>query len=273
MNVRIEFDSNEKSAYLSSLCPSKISAKAEDLVECDAASTCGSDSDSVVLFEHTRPQSSFVCGSSVIFRNLVPSVLADDISRAIESFGMDVMVNCPSFNMVDESVSGEVHEFNFGFSTIGLSSPDEAILLNFLIQSHGIDELLCRSKFARSDEDETTLVDSDEATDDEMMISGFSDIESLPDSGAAVSVEMFASAQENLSAEAAECILRDYLSAYGGIDSLVVSPRIEEFNQSLNCCFQAVCQLSAPAPLGPGFGSGQRVLLDGSRVEICVSLL
>lgn len=145
IGLKIEFDSRERSDIESYDFPSRISAEAQDLIDCDAASTCGSDCDSVVMFDSERVHSSFVCGSSVIFRNLHPGILAEDVSKVIEGLGVLARVNCPSF-CVPSADGGGVREFNFGFCSIKLSSPEEATLVNFMIQSVGIEELLCQTR-------------------------------------------------------------------------------------------------------------------------------
>lgn len=144
MDLRIEFSSHASSpANGGAYAPKRIAAIAEDLAECDAISTCASDTDSVVLFDDSKPQSTFVCGCSVVFRNLHPSVLAATIIESLVSLSMEGRVSCPSFQVSDGR--GEVSEFNFGFCTVELSTSDEAVLLNFLIQSAGVDSLLCGS--------------------------------------------------------------------------------------------------------------------------------
>ena len=157
MDLRIEFPSHASvSAIGQIVAPKRIAAVAEDLVECEAVSTCASDSESVILFDDSKPQSTFVCGSSVVFRNLHPSVLASTIRDSLETFSIEGQVNCPSFHVGDGK--GGLSEFNFGFCTVELSSSDEAVLLNFLIQSTGADGLLCGSPRTKSSEDELFLL-------------------------------------------------------------------------------------------------------------------
>jgi len=143
INLRVEFNDARKSTSSASTVPTRISGVADDLAECDAVSTCPSDSDSVVLFESSSPQSSFVCGSSVIFRNLRPEILPEDVLRWVQSTGMNGEVNCPSFEVV--GADGKPKPFNFGFCTVKLSAHEEAVLLNFLLHSTGLDEVLCLS--------------------------------------------------------------------------------------------------------------------------------
>jgi hypothetical protein len=145
IGLKIEFDCLDRSESELYEFPSRISAEAQDLIDCDAASTCGSDCESVVMFDAARVHSSFVCGSSVIFRNLHPGILARDVSQLIEGLGVRAGVNCPSF-CVSSSDNGEAREFNFGFCSIKLSCPEEATLVNFMIQSVGIEELLCQTR-------------------------------------------------------------------------------------------------------------------------------
>lgn len=141
INLRVEFDRTEKLTEHHNNIPTRISGDANDLAECDAASTCPSDTESVVLFDSSFPQSTFVCGSSVIFRNLRPEIEEGDLSKWIKSTGMMGELVFPSFNVVSPDAS--INVFNFGFCTIRLSAPEEAVLLNFLLHSAGLDELLC----------------------------------------------------------------------------------------------------------------------------------
>jgi hypothetical protein len=145
IGLKIEFDSRDQCDSESYDFPSRISAEAKDLIDCDAASTCGSDCESVVMFDSARVHSSFVCGSSVIFRNLHPCILARDVSQAVEGLGVLARVNCPSFSVAAADNSG-TREFNFGYCSIKLSCPEEATLLNFMMQSVGIEELLCQTR-------------------------------------------------------------------------------------------------------------------------------
>ena len=140
INLRVEFHDGRKQSSASTI-PTRISGVADDLAECDAISTCPSDSESVVLFDSSSPQSTFVCGSSVIFRNLRPEVLSGDVLRWVRSTGMDGEVNCPTFEVVDAEGSAKL--FNFGFCTVRLSAHEEAVLLNFLLHSMGLDEVMC----------------------------------------------------------------------------------------------------------------------------------
>ena len=167
IDLKVEFDSSLKDGVNSSfesstgLIPTRISAAADGLVECDAASTCPSDSDSVLLFESSMPQACFVAGSSVIFRNLRPSVTSAQIENAVLSLGIPVTANCPSFTVVDPQDSSDTQEFNFGFATVALSSPEEAILVNFMLHSFGTDELLCSTPLSSIvDEEDGDFPDS-----------------------------------------------------------------------------------------------------------------
>ena len=141
INLRIEFDSAGKIIRNFTTIPVRISGIADDLAGCDAVSTCASDSESVVLFDCAFPQSTMVCGSSVIFRNLRPETQIDDVTRWLQSTGMIGELNFPSFNVVENDGSTVV--FNFGFCSVLLAAPEEAVLLNFLLHSTGLDEVLC----------------------------------------------------------------------------------------------------------------------------------
>jgi hypothetical protein len=139
VDIRIQFENSQKLITTDRDLPSRISGSAEDLADCDAVSTCPSDSESVVLFDATSPQSAFVCGSSVIFRNLRPEVLTVDVASWLQSVGFQGEINCPTFQVMDSE--GRAKEFNFGFCTVRVSAPEEAVLLNYVIHSTGLDEL------------------------------------------------------------------------------------------------------------------------------------
>jgi hypothetical protein len=141
INLRVEFDQTGLLVSSPKNVPTRISGNAEDLAECEAASTCASDSESVVLFDSALPQSTKVCGSSVIFRNLRPEIGEEDITKWIKSTGIVGEIIFPSFNVVNPD--GSVRAFNFGFCTIRFSAPEEAVLLNFLLHSSGFEEVLC----------------------------------------------------------------------------------------------------------------------------------
>lgn len=139
MDLRVQFAHCELSSGALPNFPSRISGAAEDLADCDAASTCPSDSDSIILFDSSSTGSSFVCGSSVIFRNLYPRVLTEDFVHWMESLAICAEINCPSFHVQD--ATGSMNEFNFGFCAVRLSSPEEAVSLNYIINSLGLGEL------------------------------------------------------------------------------------------------------------------------------------
>jgi hypothetical protein len=141
ITVQVEFDRSDKLMSHGENVPRRISGTADDLAECDAVSTCASDNDSVVLFDSSTPQSTFVCGSSVVFRNLRPEILAEDVDQWVKSTGVRGEINCPCFEVVHST--GRIECFNFGFCTVRLSAPEEAVLLNFLLHSTGLDETLC----------------------------------------------------------------------------------------------------------------------------------
>lgn len=139
MELRVQFAQCELGSSTLPNFPSRISGAAEDLADCDAASTCPSDSDSVILFDSLAQGMSFVCGSSVIFRNLHPKILTCDFVTWMDSIGICGEINCPSFQVQD--ATGSMREFNFGFCAVRLSSPEEAVSLNYLIHSLGLEEL------------------------------------------------------------------------------------------------------------------------------------
>jgi hypothetical protein len=199
VNFVVEFNTDNQAEKRLVTVPRRISAPAEDLLDCDAASTCASETESVILFDEESRQTSFVCGSSVIFRNLNPHVLAEDIKRAIESFGVVSDVNCPSF-VIERSVYEDVvQEFNFGFASVTVSSPDEAALLNFLLQSTGLDYAL----FKQTPSDTESLAPDGDVFDDSIgLISS-------------ISIELLREDCGELTLETAERIFRDYLSRSG----------------------------------------------------------
>lgn len=156
MDLKVEFEYVKFESDLRSVQPSRISAQAMDLTEWDAASTCPSDNESVLLFDSSRVQTCFVVGSSVIFRNLKPSVSGIEIDRVVKSLGIVVRANCPMFQVAQVGLS-EISDFNFGFATILLSGPEEATLLNFMLHSHGMDE-----QFTVPNDDELDDLDFDD---------------------------------------------------------------------------------------------------------------
>lgn len=139
------------------LLPSMITADAVDLIDCEVASTCGSDTDPVVLFDVLKEPTSWVMGVNVLIRNLHPDVCAGLIDETLKSrIGIQACsIHCPSFRVArmispttnhDEHQPSEFMEFNFGFAVISLSHVDEATTLNYIIDSDGgVDEFFLSS--------------------------------------------------------------------------------------------------------------------------------
>ena len=215
VNFKIEF-------HTQSGTPQRISAPAEDLLDCDAASTCASESESVVLFDELSQELTFVCGSSVIFRNLKPGVLAEDIRRVIGSFGIIATVHCPSFILNGDTHDANIREFNFGFASVALSSPDEASLLNFLLLSTGLDDLSFKdgsiSTAASRDIQPEVFFDDSLAT------------------RSSISVELLRDS-DVITSETAELIIREYLSKNGLILTSL------EIISVISSGFRAICQV------------------------------
>lgn len=246
MNIRVEFGTSASDVHPSLPFPSTICATAQDVAECDAASTCASDSDSVVFFDQYREESVFVCGSSVILRNLHPSILSHHISNAMESLGIMATINCPSFQVCDSS-SG-IREFNFGFSTLAFSNPEEATLVNFMIQTTGIEELLYGNESPAS-----------EASDEKSWI------EVMEESVTTTSqISLKVESSKDISLDAAETIVREYLNGYGEVDSIIVTPYSSSYR-----VFGAVCMIEGN--IGPE-QRDRRMSIDAfPHVEIFVS--
>lgn len=126
------------------LVPNRITSNASDLIDCDVASTCGSDTDQVVLLDSQSELSSSVMGSSLVIRNLHPDMNSSMIESRLRSrLGIEALsVHCPTF-LVDQPMGhhllpkSESTEFNFGFAIIMVSSVGEAVNLNYIIQSDG----------------------------------------------------------------------------------------------------------------------------------------
>lgn len=157
-NARITVELVRRTTPVSSLdnldlLPSLITADAVDLLDCEVASTCGSDTDPVVLFDVQKESESWVIENKVLIRNLHPDVCADLIERTIKSrIGMRVSsLQCPSF-WVSQCGRQPHHtnssEFNFGFAVISLANVDEAINLNYILHSHGgVDQFFLSKEF------------------------------------------------------------------------------------------------------------------------------
>jgi hypothetical protein len=130
------------------LVPNRITSIAIDLIDCDVASTCGSDTDQVVLLDSLNKLSSSVMGCSLIFRNLHPDMNSSMIASVLRSrLGIIALsVHCPMFR-VEQAMEQSTEplspqrigysEFNFGFAILTVSSVCEATNLNFIIQSDG----------------------------------------------------------------------------------------------------------------------------------------
>jgi len=130
---------NDRCSHL----PIRVTGTAGDLVGCDAAGTCPSDSDSVVLCDSCRRGTVFTIGSSVILKNLHPSVNQAELFRLMrDSFNLQGTIHCPTFAIIGLLGSHMPScESNYGFATILMDSCEDAELLEFLFTINGPDEL------------------------------------------------------------------------------------------------------------------------------------
>jgi hypothetical protein len=157
MNVSIEFNSSLPMS--SGTYPTRISAQAGDLSECDAASTCASDTDQQELFDQESECVSFQSGNRVSIRNLDPSISLDDLEHALYSLGMKgASIACPTFSVVSGEENEITQEYNFGYATIALSTTEEAVALNYLIECHGgaLDSILQNAREQNENDDDST---------------------------------------------------------------------------------------------------------------------
>jgi hypothetical protein len=137
MDLQIDFSDAEQSAF--GVNPLRISGDAGDLVDCDAVSTCPSDTDMVDLYDHECELESFVIGTSAIMKYLDPVVLLRDLEMSVASMGCNpIRIICPSFLVC---VSSDPHaiprEFNFGYACVSFATIEEATSFSFLINSRG----------------------------------------------------------------------------------------------------------------------------------------
>ena len=137
LDVQIEFANSDDPFRPTG--PLRISAEAGDLVDCDAASTCASDTDKLDLFDQEHSLESFVYDVSVIIRYLDPVVLMTDLESHLKSLGLQWdRIICPTFLVCTASdTSPETREFNFGYACVSFATVDEALFFNFLINSQG----------------------------------------------------------------------------------------------------------------------------------------
>lgn len=137
--------SAESAIVQGDILPSMITVEAADLIDCEVASTCGSDTDPVILYDNGEESTSVTMGGNVLIRNLHPDISSDLIEESLKSrIGLRVYaVHCPSFRVarlfsrLGGTDGSDYMEFNFGFAVISLPSVDEALSLNYIIQSHG----------------------------------------------------------------------------------------------------------------------------------------
>jgi len=228
MSVNIEF--NSTSPMTSGTFPSRISAQAGDLAECDAASTCASDSDRQELFDYDSDECvSFQSGNRVSIRNLDPSISLEYLERALSSLGMKgVSIACPTFSVVSGEGSDETitHEFNFGYATIALSTTEQAMALNYLIESHGgeLDLLFRNIHYSSLDYDDDY---DDESTQDNTSEFGDLPLTTTTYDAYSVGVEMVRNHQPIPTTAVEEDLTFRYLSLYGQIPSILHCDTLE----------------------------------------------
>jgi hypothetical protein len=148
MDIQIAFSESDATDY--SIIPSRISGQSGDLADCDATSTCPSDSDETNLFDSDCILQSFVDGVSVTIKHLDPTILLVDLEASLTLMGFQaVCVLCPTFLVsFDSACTPSTREFNFGYARVSFTTVDEATSFNFMINSRGsidvnLDDYLC----------------------------------------------------------------------------------------------------------------------------------
>jgi hypothetical protein len=153
MDIQISFSEPDATAY--SIIPSRISGQAGDLADCDAASTCPSDTDETELLNSECWLESIVDGSSVMIKHLDPTILTADMEASVTFMGFHpVRVLCPTFLVyLPGANTPGTREFNFGYARVSFATVEEAASFNFMINSRG--------SFDINPEDTSSLCDND----------------------------------------------------------------------------------------------------------------
>ena len=199
MDIQIEFSDTEQTR--SAFNPTRISGEAGELADCDAVSTCPSDTDMIELFNDDCEVESFVCGTAAILKHLDPRLSLVDLQSSLSSLGYDpISVLCPTFLVcVGDVPQYAPREFNFGYACVTFATIEEATMFSFTINSQGLLHL-------DVDDECASMSDGDEPCISQNMFKlHVSTVSQIPtDDNPAIS----------------EATIRDYLSYYGDIVSL-----------------------------------------------------